>query len=169
MRTIFVMSFNKNDAETDYTVQERPHITFLSHLTVPDDADLQPFLDRLELLTKQMKPFHVTAGKEISLGEDGTHTAIEILDNNHAASRLHFVMLDNAERFGYELQQPQYAGKNFRPHITQSHRLPFSHDSGEQVLVESLTVSEHRGEVLFENVRDLVTYPLSGTNQLDWK
>jgi hypothetical protein len=169
MRTIFVMSFNKNDDATSYTVQERPHITFLSHLTVPDDADLQPFLNRLELLTKQMKPFHVTAGKEISLGEDGTHSAIEILDNNHAASRLHFVMLDNAERFAYELQQPQYAGSNFLPHITQSSRLPLSHEAGEQVLVDSLTVSEHRGEVLFEDVRDLVTYPLTGVNQLDWK
>lgn len=157
------MSFNKWDGVIDYTVQERPHITFLSHLTVPDEADMRVFLNRLKEIAGRIKPFRVVTGELTYLGCEGAHPAIRIVDTNNAAAGLHFALVEVAEQFGYELQYPEFAGEKFFPHISQSQdRLSLSHNEGEEVLIDSLTVSEHRGEVLFEDVHDIVTYPLSG-------
>lgn len=166
MRTLFIMHFMKSHSLA-VDDKQRPHVTFLGHMRVPDDADLSDFLQRTRRLVEQIQPFSLTVGESKIFGADGSKPAFELIDNHHAAARLHALLAHSAERFGYQFERPEHMISNFNPHISKPSGLYMSLGEGDEVLIDSLLVSEHRGE-LFADVRTLAEYSLTGTTRLDW-
>jgi hypothetical protein len=152
MRTLFVMSFFSQLYPVT-TIADAPHVTFLAHAGVPQEAELDEFLHGLEALVAQTAPFFLTTNELEFFGADRSIPVITLTDEEDAGQRLHEDLIHLASNTALVLGEPQYTMTGFRPHLSlpsKNERLP----AGQKLLVDNLIVSEHRGE-LFADTHDI--------------
>jgi hypothetical protein len=157
LRTLFVMAFFSDLYPVKHAA-DAPHVTFLAHAHVPQEAELDEFLHELKALTARTSPFFLTTNELEFFGADRSIPVITLTDEEDAGQRLHEDLIHLASQGSLVLGEPQYTMTGFRPHLSlpsKNERLP----TGQKLLVDNLVVSEHRGE-LFTDTHDIAVFQL---------
>jgi len=94
-------------------------ITTPSHLTIvpPFVTDRRDFLDVVNDITGKNSPFELEIGDSAMFGPNND-TPVFLIKPNDILHMMHRSLLDGMRQQGILLPDGQYAGDNYRPHIT---------------------------------------------------
>ncbi len=138
MDSVFVMAFvdsGKRSADVD---AKRLHVTFMAHLLINNEAKLNVFVKKVQMVAEKTEPFDLVVKERKFFGVNEDFSVMVLDDNRKEASFLHNELLSFSGKLGFVVKEPFYAGENFIPHITFTESLPFQ--VGDKVRVEQLTV-----------------------------
>lgn len=118
----------------------QPHVTFLADFQVQVDRETE-LVFALENLAHTVSSFDIKALHESAFGLDQEHRVIEC-EKTIEANALHTALLNFAKSQHLILNQPHYAGKGFKPHVTLS-QAPGEPVVGDSIPIRSLTLVKH--------------------------
>jgi 2'-5' RNA ligase len=129
----FVMAFTPN-------LSSQLHVTFLAHAANVNQVAPQDIVEAITSAVTNVKPFSLTKSGVAWFGVEN-NKPVQTFYETVEASQLHQVLCEAAEHQGMILNQAEFAGVGFSPHMS----LKKNSEAVDVFHVGSLVISQHVG------------------------